>query len=153
MAEETIDNPLQQELDETKNRLLRCLADFDNFKKRSAVEREQFAQFANEAIVAELLPVLDGLSRAIDAAAKAKMSEDLLKGVALVRKQFEDTLGKHGLKAIEAIGKTYDPNFHEAILQKESDGPEGIVLEETQQGFIFRGRVIRPAMVIVSKKK
>ncbi|MBU0629528.1 MAG: nucleotide exchange factor GrpE [Candidatus Margulisbacteria bacterium] len=152
MAEET-ETPQQQELDETKNRLLRCLADFDNFKKRSAVEREQFAQFANEAIVADLLPIVDGLGRALDAAAKAQMNEELLKGVALVKKQLEDILGKHGLKEIEAMGKAYDPNFHEAILQKAADGPEGIVMEETQKGYLFRGRVIRPAMVIVSKNK
>jgi len=151
MAEETV-NPVEQELEETKNRYLRCLADFDNYKKRTAAEREQFAQFANEAIVSDLLPIVDGLKRALDAAATAKMAEEMLKGIALVKKQFEDTLGKHGLKEIEAIGKPYDPNLHEAILQKEDSGPAGIVIEEMQKGYLFRGRVIRPAMVIVSKK-
>lgn len=150
MAEETV-NPIEQELEETKNRYLRCLADFDNYKKRTAAEREQFAQFANEAIVSDLLPIVDGLKRALDAAAAAKMAEEMLKGIALVKKQFEDTLGKHGLKEIEAVGQTYDPNLHEAILQKEDSGPAGIVIEEMQKGYTFRGRVIRPAMVIVSK--
>lgn len=150
MAEETV-NPVEQELEETKNRYLRCLADFDNYKKRTAAEREQFAQFANEAIVSDLLPIVDGLKRALDAAAAAKMAEEMLKGIALVKKQFEDTLGKHGLKEIEAVGQTYDPNLHEAILQKEESGPAGIVIEEMQKGYLFRGRVIRPSMVIVSK--
>ena len=150
MAEETV-NPVEQELEETKNRYLRCLADFDNYKKRTAAEREQFAQFANEAIATDLLPIVDGLKRALDAAAAAKMAEEMLKGIALVKKQFEDTLGKHGLKEIEAVGKPYDPNLHEAILQKEDSGPAGIVIEEMQKGYTFRGRVIRPAMVIVSK--
>lgn len=150
MAEETV-NPVEQELEETKNRYLRCLADFDNYKKRTAAEREQFAQFANEAIVSDLLPIVDGLKRALDAAAAAKMAEEMLKGIALVKKQFEDTLGKHGLKEIEAVGQTYDPNLHEAILQKEESGPAGIVIEEMQKGYVFRGRVIRPSMVIVSK--
>ncbi|MFA6170509.1 MAG: nucleotide exchange factor GrpE [Candidatus Margulisiibacteriota bacterium] len=151
MAEETI-NPVEQELEETKNRYLRCLADFDNYKKRTAAEREQFAQFANETIVTDLLPIVDGLKRALDAAAAAKMAEEMLKGIALVKKQFEDTLGKHGLKEIEAVGQPYDPNLHEAILQKEDSGPAGIVIEEMQKGYVFRGRVIRPSMVIVSKK-
>lgn len=150
MAEETV-IPIEQELEETKNRYLRCLADFDNYKKRTAAEREQFAQFANEAIVSDLLPIVDGLKRALDAAAAAKMAEEMLKGIALVKKQFEDTLGKHGLKEIEAVGQTYDPNLHEAILQKEESGPAGIVIEEMQKGYLFRGRVIRPSMVIVSK--
>ncbi|MFA6419115.1 MAG: nucleotide exchange factor GrpE, partial [Candidatus Margulisiibacteriota bacterium] len=146
MAEETI-NPVEQELEETKNRYLRCLADFDNYKKRTAAEREQFAQFANETIVTDLLPIVDGLKRALDAAAAAKMAEEMLKGIALVKKQFEDTLGKHGLKEIEAVGQPYDPNLHEAILQKEDSGPAGIVIEEMQKGYVFRGRVIRPSMV------
>ncbi|MDI6731975.1 MAG: nucleotide exchange factor GrpE, partial [Candidatus Margulisbacteria bacterium] len=67
--------------------------------------------------------------------------------------QIEDTLKKHGVSEIEALGKTYDPNMHEAILQKEQDGPEGMNIEELQKGYTLNGRVIRPAMVIVSKKK
>lgn len=141
---------INTELEETKNKLLRALADFDNFKKRAATDREQFAQFANQALLTDLLPVLDGFGRAIEA---AKGSEEIVKGLALIKKQFEDTLTKHGVKEVEALGKTYDPHVHEAILQKEHDGPAGIVIEEMQKGYTLNGRLIRPAMVIVSKIK
>lgn len=138
----------QEELAETKNRLLRALADFDNYKKRSALEREQFVQFANEALITELLPILDGFNRALQHSA----SEELTKGIALIKKQLEDILAKHGIKEIEALGKPYDPNLHEAILSKEDSGPEGVIIEEMQKGYSLHGRVIRPSMVIVSKK-
>jgi molecular chaperone GrpE len=143
---------LREQLEEQKNKLLRTLADFDNYKKRVAFEKEQFVQFANESIITELLPIIDGLSRALEAAEKVKAQEELIKGIALVKKQFEDTLKKHGVAEIEALGKPYDPNLHEAILQKEHEGPEGIILEEMQKGYTLHGRVIRPSMVIVSKK-
>jgi molecular chaperone GrpE len=138
----------KEELTETKNRLLRALADFDNYKKRAALEREQFVQFANEALIAELLPILDGFDRAL----KHKASAEMTKGLALIKKQLEDALKKHGVQEIEALGQPYDPNLHEAILQQEHKGPEGVILEEMQKGYTLHGRVIRPSMVIVSKK-
>lgn len=142
----------REELEETKNRLLRALADFDNYKKRSAIEREQFVQFANETLITELLPVIDGFGRAIGAAAKIKAGEEMTKGLALIKRQLEDVLKKHGVLEIEALGKPYDPNLHEAILSKEDKGPEGVIIEEMQKGYTLHGRVIRPSMVIVSKK-
>lgn len=141
------------EVEEYKNKYLRALADFDNFKKRSAIDREQFAQFANEGLVTELLPVVDGFSRAMDAAEKANAGEEMKKGLALIKKQLEDAMKKRGVKEIEALGKSYDPHVHEAILQKEDDGPEGVIIEEMQKGYTLHGRVIRPSMVIVSKNK
>lgn len=143
---------LKEQLEEYKNRFLRTLADFDNYKKRMAVEREQFVQFANESLISQLLPVMDGFTRALAAAEKSNAGEEMQKGLALVKKQFEDALKKQGLTEIEALGKPYDPHFHEAILQKEDEGEEGLVIEEMQKGYILNGRVIRPSMVIVSKK-
>ncbi len=142
----------RDELEETKNRLLRALADFDNYKKRSAIEREQFVQFANETLISELLPVIDGFSRAMEAAGKIKAGVEMIKGLALIKRQLEDVLKKHGVAEIEALGKPYDANLHEAILQKTHEGPEGIIIEEMQKGYTLHGRVIRPSMVIVSKK-
>jgi len=144
---------LKEQLADQKNRLLRSLADFDNYKKRVATEKEQFVRYANETIVAELLPVVDGFSRAMGAANKMQAGEEMTQGLALVKKQLEDVLKKHGVAEIEALGKPYDANVHEAILQKEHDGPEGMVIEEAQKGYTLHGRVIRPSMVIVSKKK
>ncbi len=139
---------LKEQLEEKQNRLLRALADFDNYKKRAALERDQFVQFANEGLITALLPILDGFGRAMEHA-----PEKVTKGIALVKKQLEDVLTKHGVKEIEALGKVYDPNLHEAILQKEHSGPEGVIIEEMQKGYTLHGRVIRPSMVIVSKKK
>ena len=144
--------PMEQ-IEEYKNKYLRALADFDNFKKRSAIDREQFVQFANEGLVTELLPVVDGFSRAMDAAEKANAGEEMKKGLALIKKQLEDAMKKHGVEGIEALGKPYDAHVHEAILQKEDDGPEGIIIEEMLKGYTLHGRVIRPSMVIVSKEK
>lgn len=143
---------LREQLEESKNRLLRALADFDNYKKRMAIEREQFVQFANESLISEVLPIIDGFSRAMEAGKKMKAGEEMQKGLALVKRQLEDVLKKHGVAEIEALGKPYDANLHEAILQKEHSGPEGIILEEMQKGYTLHGRVIRPSMVIVSKK-
>ncbi|MBI5700410.1 nucleotide exchange factor GrpE [Candidatus Saganbacteria bacterium] len=137
------------ELDILKDKYLRALADFDNYKKRQAVEQENFVQFANENIIRELLPILDNFSRAIVSSKSHK--DALIKGIALVKKQLEDTLSKFGVKEIQSMGLLFDPNIHEAILQKESDQPENTIIEETQKGYLLNGRVIRPAMVIVSK--
>jgi Molecular chaperone GrpE (heat shock protein) len=143
---------LKEQLAEGKNRMLRAMADLDNFKKRSLLEREQFVQFANETLISDTLPVLDGFARALDAAAKMKAGEEMTKGLALIKRQLEDILTKHGVKVIEAVGKVYDPNLHEAILQKEDSGPDNVIIEEMQKGYTLHGRVIRPSMVIVSKK-
>jgi len=143
---------LKEQLEESKNKLLRALADFDNYKKRVAFEREQFVQFANETLITEILPIIDGFARAMEAAEKIKAGEEMIKGLALIKRQLEDVLKKHGVVEIEAAGKPYDANLHEAILQKEHEGPEGIIIEEMQKGFTLHGRVIRPSMVIVSKK-
>lgn len=144
---------LKEQLDEQKSRLLRALADFDNYKKRAAIDREQFVQYANESLITELLPVVDGFGRAMDAAEKIKATEEMIKGLALIKKQLEDVLKKHGVEEVEALGKPYDANVHEAILQKEHEGPENVIIEEMQKGYILHGRVIRPSMVIVSKKQ
>lgn len=139
---------LKEEAAEGKNKLLRALADFDNFKKRTAQEREQFVLFANEALITELLPIIDGFTRAMEHA-----PEKIIKGIALIKKQFEDVLRKFGVAEIDALGKPYDPNQHEAVLNKEHAGPEGIIIEEMQKGYALHKRVIRPSMVIVSKTR
>jgi len=142
---------LTQQLKEKDDRLLRALADFDNYKKRMAVEQEQFVKFANAEIVKEIVPALDGFNKALEMA-KADKDDQLIKGLGLIKKQISDGLAKFGVKEIEAVGKICDPNLHEAIMQKGSNKPEGTILEEVQKGYTMHGRVIRPSMVIVSKK-
>lgn len=143
---------LKEQVEEYKNKFLRALADFDNYKKRTALEREQFIRFANEGLISETLPIVDSYGRAIAAAEKVKASEEMIKGLALIKKQLEDVLKKQGVEEIEALGKAYDANVHEAIMQKEHEGPEGVIIEEVQKGYTLHQRVIRPSMVIVSKK-
>ena len=143
-------------IEEQKNQLLRLMADFDNFKKRTAAEKEEIVFFSNEALIIAVLPILDNFERAMghaDTCEKEKVSEDLIKGFALIKKQLEDVLQKIGVCHIESLGKPFDPNFHEAVISKEVPGIEdGIVAEEMQKGYTFRGKLIRPSMVIVSKK-
>ena len=141
---------LTEQLEEQKNKYLRALADFDNFKKRTAMEQESFIQFANERLIKEILPALDNLERAFQIGKSCE--DEFIKGISLVKKQLEDSLRKFGVAEIKSVGLAYDPNIHEAILQKESDKEENIVLEEIQKGYILNGRLLRPAMVIVSKR-
>ncbi|MBI5400467.1 nucleotide exchange factor GrpE [Candidatus Saganbacteria bacterium] len=142
---------LTEQLADQKNLYLRVLADFDNFKKRTNAEREQFFQFAHEELITDLLPILDGFGRALSAAEKQHASEEILKGLALIKKQLEDVLKKRDLEEIVTVGQPFDANFHEAIMQQEHEGPKGIVIEEVQKGYALNGKVIRPSMVIVSK--
>lgn len=139
-----------EQLKEINNRLLRALADFDNFRKRAAVEKEELSKFSNELLIKELLPVLDGLDKALKF---SKDKEDTIKGITLIRKQLEDALARFGVAGIEALNNKYDPHFHEAISMRDSDGEAGIVIEEIQKGYTMHGRLLRPSMVIVSKNK
>lgn len=138
--------------EELKNKYLRALADLENYKKRAIMEKDELAKYANETLVKDLLPALDGFAKAIDHANKAG-NDELAKGIALVKKLVEDALRKFGVEEVDAVGKPYDPNLHEAIYMKGTDSHPGMVLEESQKGYTMRGRLIRPAMVIVSKKE
>ncbi len=158
-AEQPETNPLSEQLaekdrsiEELKNKYLRALADLDNYRKRANLEKDELAKYSNELLVKELLPAVDGFARALDFAKKTN-SDDLIKGLALIKKQVKDALMKFGVREIGSVGKPYDANLHEAILMKEFEGEPGIVLEEIQKGYTMHDRLIRPAMVIVSKQK
>jgi molecular chaperone GrpE len=139
-------------IEQEKNKYLRLLADFDNFKKRMALEQENLIQFANENLILALLPVLDGFERAVTTCKDKKIQEEFVKGILLIKRQMEDALKKFGVESIPSLDKPYDANLHEAIMQKKSKKPEGIIIEEVQKGFTIHGKVIKPSMVIVSKK-
>jgi len=135
--------------------LLRTTADFDNFKKRAARERQEAIKFANESLVQKLIPVLDNFDMALAATANAKEGpvQSLQTGVNMILTQFRQTLTEAGLEEIDAAGKPFDPNFHEAVSQQESaDVPEGQVLQQLRKGYKLRDRLLRPATVIVAKK-
>lgn len=139
--------------DEYFDRLLRLQADFDNYKKRLEKDKIEFIKFANEEIIAEILKILDDFERAVDAG-KIKHDFDILyKGIEMIHNDFKEFLKQKGLKEIEAEGKPFNPNEHEAMMQEETDEhPEDYIVEEFQKGYTFNGRVIRPAKVKVAKK-
>jgi molecular chaperone GrpE len=127
----------------------RCQADFDNYKKRSEQEKGEVIEFANSALISNLLPIMDDLERAF-ASVPAELEEsNWTEGIKLIYNKFKATLEAQGLTEIEAKGEPFDPRLHEAVMQQE--GEEGMVVEETQKGYKFRGKVIRPSLVIVGK--
>jgi molecular chaperone GrpE len=139
---------------EAEERYVRLYAEFENYKKRTARENEDFRRYANEAVLKEMLPVLDNFERAVSHAKEADGAAGggLLEGVELVRRQFLDVLGKLGVTPIEAMGRPFDPQVHQAVSQREAaDAAAGTVVDELQRGFIFRERVLRPAMVVVAR--
>ncbi|MDM8526396.1 nucleotide exchange factor GrpE [Desulfococcaceae bacterium HSG8] len=145
----------EQESRESHDRLLRVSAEFENYKKRSAREMESFKKFANESIIKELLPVVDNLERAIDSSANLKDADNgIAEGVNMTLKEILKVFEKFGIKPIESIGEAFDPSLHEAVMQEESDEyPGNSVLRELQRGYTIHDRLLRPAMVIVSKAK
>jgi molecular chaperone GrpE len=139
---------LQAERDELFDRLQRLAAEFDNFRKRAAREQGEMLARANERLVKELLPVLDDLGRALEAAAEHEEGK-LEEGVRLVHRSLASLLEREGLAEIETDGK-FDPHVHEALLTQPSELEEGSVLEVIQKGYRLGQRVLRPARVVVS---
>jgi molecular chaperone GrpE len=139
---------LQAERDELFDRLQRLAAEFDNFRKRSAREQAAMAERASERLVKELLPVLDDLGRALEAAAEHEEAK-LEEGVRLVHRSLSDLLAKEGLAEIETNGR-FDPHVHEALLSQPSDEEEGSVIEVVQKGYTLGEKVLRPARVVVA---
>lgn len=132
------------------DKLIRNAAEFDNYKKRTAREKEDFYKSVVCETVAPLLPVLDNLERAVAAAEDSGESGSVLDGVKMVKKQFEDALKSIGVEPIEAVGEQFDPEKHNAVMTADSDEDENTVLEEFQKGYIYRDKVVRHSMVKVS---
>lgn len=140
------------EVDALNDRLLRVHAEFENYKKRASRERSEFVRFANEGLILELLPVVDSLEHAVATARVGSDVQGLAEGVDIILRLFLTTLEKVGVKPIEALGREFDPNFHQAVAQIEStDGRDNIAVEEIRKGYLLEGRLLRPAMVKVSK--
>ncbi len=139
---------------ECRDKILRLQADLDNTRKRLDKEKQDFVKFANEGIIVELLNVLDDLERAVDLTeAKHQDLPAFLKGIEMILAHLYELLKDYGVTPIEAEGKIFDPNFHEALMQVENkDFPEHTVIEELQKGYRMNDRVIRTSKVKVSKK-
>ncbi len=149
---------LKRELAEAKDKTLRTFAELENYRKRSARTLQDELKYANMSLIRDMLPVMDNLLRAIEAAQKQAESGELteqgkalLDGVKMVVEQFNTVLGKHNCTPIEAVNQPFDPNFHQAITQMPSaDVEPNTVLMETQKGYVLHDRVVRPSQVIVS---
>jgi len=144
------------EAEENYDRLLRVSAEFENYKKRTAREMADFKKFANQSLLRELLPIIDNLELAIKAAAEVPDGKDacLLDGVELTRKEILKVFENFHVEPIDALGKPFDPNYHEAVMREESDEhPENTVVNELQKGYLMHDRLLRPSMVVVAMPK
>ena len=143
---------LQQELDDRQNRLLRLQADLENYRRRVRLDQEAAAKYRAQSLIENILPALDNFDRALNIEAKEEETKQLLKGVEMVYRQLLDALKTEGLEVIEAAGKEFDPNFHQAVMQVEdSNYDSNIVVDELQKGYMLKDRVIRPTMVKVNQ--
>src|SRR5882724_2346915 len=135
-------------------RLLRTTADLENFKKRASREKQDAIKFANEGMLQKLIPVLDNFDAALSAAQNAQTgaAQSLQTGVNMIYQQLRNALVESGLEKLDATGKPFDPNLHEAVSQKETaEVPEGQVVQQLRKGYRFRERLLRPATVVVAK--
>ncbi|MGG4342772.1 nucleotide exchange factor GrpE [Paenibacillus lautus] len=142
---------LQAEVLEHQQRALRVQADFDNFRRRTQKEKEDLGKYASSKLITELLPVIDNFERALQASEENPEFESFSKGVNMIFRQLESVLATEGLTAMKSVGEPFNPEYHQAIMQVESDEyEEGIVVEEVQKGYMLKDKVLRPAMVKVS---
>ena len=140
------------EIAKLKERLLRTAADFDNFRKRTRRDIADAERRVQEDLLRSLLPTFDNLERAVAAAGTATDVKALAEGIRLVMRQFQDTLGSIGVERVVSQGKPFDPAEHEAVQHVQSDEvPPGAVVQELQAGYRWQGRLMRPALVVVSK--
>ncbi len=131
---------------------VRAQAEMENLKKRLRKEKEDFLKFANESLIKELLPVVDNLENALRHAQDENSVEALREGIELTLKGMKDALSKAGVEEIKALGERFDPNYHHAVSQEETDKVDpGTVVQELQKGYLLHQRLLRPAMVVVSK--
>lgn len=131
-------------------RLVRLQADFENYRKRIAREKEEWLKYASEPVVVALLPVLDNFERALQA--KESDPAKVVAGIEMIYKQLWDVLSREGLQPVPAVGEQFDPNRHEAIMQEiSSEYPDNTVIEELQRGYFFKDKVVRPALVKVAR--
>ncbi len=141
--------------EENYDRLLRVTAEFENYQKRMEREMNDFRKFANESLIKDILPIVDNLERALEIPYENNESafNGMREGVQMTLKGLQESLERFGVVSIDSLDKPFDPNFHQAVMQEESEGhPDNTVSKELQKGYVMRERLLRPAMVVVSKK-
>lgn len=145
----------EQEAQENYDRLLRVSAEFENYKKRTTRELEEFRKFANQSLIKELLSVVDNLELAMNSTnGHEKIDQGLLQGLEMTHREILKVFEKFNVKPIEARGEVFDPTFHEAVMQEETDEYEAnTVINELQKGYLIHDRLLRPSMVVVARSK
>ncbi len=141
---------LRRENQQLKDKYMRTMAEFENFRRRNMEERAQWIKNATQQLVLEICEVIDNFERALDAGKQEHQFDSFLKGVELIHQQMLSTLKKEGVEKIEAMGKEFDPMYHDAIAHIPSDYDEDIVCQVIQNGYVMNNRVIRPSKVVVS---
>ncbi len=143
---------LKQQLEEEQDRVIRIRADFENYKRRVQLDKEADYKYRAQALLNDLLPVLDNLERALAVEPKTEEAVSLAKGVDMVYRSLVTAVEKEGLEAVKAEGEPFDPNLHQAVMQEKDDTKEsGIVLQELQKGYKLKDRILRPSMVKVNE--
>ena len=142
---------IQADLDRFRDLAMRSQADFENYKKRCAREKEEAIKYANKSLLEKLVSIVDHFELGLEAARGVGEKSPIYSGMSLVLKQLQDLLAENGLQPIDAVGQEFDPNLHEAIAHEPSDGvPEGTVIRQTRRGYRFKDRLLRPSAVVVS---
>lgn len=156
--ESNLENNLEKKIEELNDKLLRSLAENQNLRKTHEKEREDLIKYSSSSFAREILNLADNLERAFSLFKdnpKFKLDEykDTMLGVELIEKELINSFDKNGIKSFESVGKKFDPNFHQALNEVESEEEDGTVIDEIQKGYMLNDRLLRPALVSISKKK
>ncbi len=143
---------LKEQLKEEENKYFRILADYDNFKRRSVLDKEALEKYKSQSVLTNVIPVLDNFERALSVQAETEEAKSMMEGMDMIYRSLVDALKSEGLTEIEAQDQEFDPNFHQAVMtDHDADKASGIVLEEMQKGYSLKDRVLRPSMVKVNE--
>ena len=156
--EENLENNLEKKIEELNDKLLRSLAENQNLRKIHEKEREDLIKYSSSSFAREILNLADNLERAFvlfkdDPKFKSAEFKDTMLGIELIEKELISSFDKNGIKSFESVGKKFDPNFHQALNEVESEQEDGLVINEIQKGYMLNDRLLRPALVSISKKK
>ena len=156
--EEKLENNLEKKIEELNDKLLRSLAENQNLRKIHEKEREDLIKYSSSSFAREILNLADNLERAFvlfkdDPKFKSAEFKDTMLGIELIEKELISSFDKNGIKSFESVGKKFDPNFHQALNEVESEQEDGMVINEIQKGYMLNDRLLRPALVSISKKK
>jgi molecular chaperone GrpE len=157
-SEDNTENNLEKKIEELNDKLLRSLAENQNLRKIHEKEREDLIKYSSSSFAREILNLADNLERAFvlfkdNTKFKSDELKDTILGIELIEKELINSFDKNGIKSFESVGKKFDPNFHQALNEVESEQEDGIVINEIQKGYMLNDRLLRPALVSISKKK